>query len=299
MVKSYVLNDLPVPQRHGLLLGAVGPRPIAFASTIDAEGRPNLAPFSFFNAFGSNPPIVIFSPARRGRDNTTKDTYHNVKAVPEVVINVVTYAMVHQASLASADYAPGVSEFEKAGFTPLPSERVKPFRVKESPVQMECVVKQLIETGTQGSAGNLVVCEVLLMHVSEDVLDANGRIDQRKIDLVARMGGHFYARAHGDALFELPQPAGYKGMGVDALPERIRRSTILTGNDLGRLGNCVSLPDETSVNEYKRTELSDTFIALREKPNELEMALHRRAHELLEQGAVEEAWKTLLSYNGA
>jgi flavin reductase (DIM6/NTAB) family NADH-FMN oxidoreductase RutF len=288
---------MPAPQRHGLLLGAVGPRPIAFASTIDVQGRPNLSPFSFFNVFGSNPPIAIFSPSRRGRDNSTKDTYHNVKAVPEVVINVVTWAMVHQASLASAEYAAEVDEFEKAGFTPVASERVRPFRVQESPVQMECVVKQVIETGTEGMAGNLVICEVLLMHVNEDVLTAEGRIDQHKIDLVARMGGHFYCRAHGDALFELPQPHGYKGMGVDALPQRIRESTLLTGSDLGRLGNSVAMPDETSVNEYKLTELSDTFIALQDRPEELEKALHRRAHDLLEKGAVEEAWKTLLSFN--
>lgn len=256
---TFELAGIPIPKRHGLLLGAVGPRPVAFASTIDAQGRPNLSPFSFFNCFGSNPPILIFSPARRGRDNTTKHTYHNVKAVPEVVINVVNYAMVKQANVASGEYPEGVSEFEKAGFTPIASERVKPFRVKESPVQMECVVKQVIETGTQGSAGNLVICEVLVMHVDESVLTDQGTIDQRKIDLVGRMGGPFYCRAHGDALFELPQPATHVGVGVDALPADIRLSEVLTGNDLGQLANQPAMPDETSVNEYKLTELADIF----------------------------------------
>ena len=296
-MKTLVLSELPVPQRHGLLLGAIGPRPIAFASTMDVQGRPNLSPFSFFNCFGSNPPTVIFSPARRGRDNTTKHTLHNVKAVPEVVINVVTYAMVQQANVASGEYPEGVSEFEKAGFTPVKSDRVRPFRVKESPAQMECVVKQVIETGTQGSAGNLVICEVLLMHVDETLLNEKGVFDQRKIDLVGRMGGHFYTRAHGDALFELAQPATHIGVGFGALPKGVRLSRILTGNDLGQLANVDALPDETSVNEYKLTELSDTFIALDGKPAELETTLHEHARRLLAEGRTNEAWKTLLAYN--
>lgn len=297
MMKTHVLKEMPVPQRHGLLLGAIGPRPIAFASTIDVQGRPNLAPFSFFNCFGSNPPTVIFSPARRGRDNTTKHTYHNVKAVPEVVINVVNYGMVQQANVASAEYPEGVSEFGKAGFTPIPSERIKPFRVKESPVQMECSVKQVIETGDQGAAGNLIICEVLVMHVDEAVLNERGTIDPRKIDLVGRMGGPWYCRANGDALFELPQPATHVGVGFDALPTDVRNSRVLTGNDLGQLANCAVLPDETSVNEYKLTELTDTFIALQGKPAELVSALHLRAQQLLHQGKAEEAWLTLLTFN--
>lgn len=290
-------SSLSIPELHSYLVGAVGPRPVAFASTIDAEGRPNLSPFSFFNVFGANPPLMIFSPARRGRDNTTKHSYHNVKAVPEVVINVVTYAMVHQASLASTEYAAGVNEFEKAGFTPLPSEKVRPFRVKESPVQFECIVKQVIETGTGGGAGNLVICEVVMIHVNEEVLDAKGKIDQRKIDLVGRMGGHFYVRAHGEALFELAQPSTQIGVGVDSLPPEARNSHILTGSDLGQLGAALTVPDETAVNEYKLTELSDTFIAHKDQPSELLAALHRSAHDLLAQGRVEEAWKTLLAYN--
>ena len=290
-------KDLSIPELHGFLVGAIGPRPVAFASTIDAEGRPNLSPFSFFNVFGANPPLLIFSPARRGRDNTTKHSYHNVKAVPEVVINVVTYAMVQQTSLASTEYAEGVNEFVKAGFTPIPSDVVRPFRVKESPVQFECRVQQVIETGMGGGAGNLVLCEVVRIHVDEDLLDERGKIDQRKIDLVGRMGGNFYCRAHGDALFELAQPSTQIGVGVDALPPEARNSRILTGNDLGQLGTLLQVPDETLVNEYKLTELSDIFIALKDRHTELEESLHRRAQDLLRAGHLEEAWKTLLAFN--
>ena len=297
LMKHFDASTLSIGEIHGLLVGAIGPRPIAFASTVDAQGRPNLSPFSFFNCFGANPPLLIFSPARRGRDNTTKHSFHNVKAVPEVVINVVTYAMVQQMSVASGEFPEGVNEFEKSGFTPIASEKVRPFRVKESPVQFECVVKQVIETGTGGGAGNLVLCEVAMIHVDETVLDANGRIDQRKIDLVGQMGGHFYARAHGDALFELAQPNQHIGVGVDALPPEARSSTVLTGNELGKLGAALTIPDETAVNEYKLTELSDTFIALNDKPEELRSTLHRHAQSLLAQGRVEEAWKTILSYN--
>lgn len=296
-MKHFDPTKLSIPELHGYLVGAVGPRPVAFASTIDADGKPNLSPFSFFNVFGANPPLMIFSPARRGRDNTTKHSYHNVKAVPEVVINVVTYSMVQQTSLASTEYPEGVNEFIKAGFTPIPSEKVRPFRVKESPVQFECVVKQVIETGTGGGAGNLVLCEVVMIHVDEDVLDERGKIDQRKIDLVGRMGGNFYARAHGDALFELAQPSTSIGVGVDALPATARNSHQLSGNDLGKLGGIMVLPDETAVNEYKLTELSDTFINLKDQPGKLLEALHARAHELLAQDRVEDAWKTLLAHN--
>ncbi|MBK8226059.1 MAG: flavin reductase family protein [Flavobacteriales bacterium] len=290
-------KELSIGALHGHLVGAIGPRPIALASTIDAQGRPNLSPFSFFNVFGANPPLMIFSPARRGRDNTTKHSYHNVKAVPEAVINVVTYAMVQQISLASGEFPEGVNEFGKSGLTAIASEKVRPFRVKESPVHFECRVQQVIETGTGGGAGNLVLCEVVMIHIDGTVLDAEGRIDQRRIDLVGRMGGHFYARAHGDALFELAQPNTNYGVGVDALPAEARLSAILTGSELGQLGAALRVPDETAVNEYKLTELSDTFIALQEKPQELMIALHRQAQALLAQGLVEEAWKTLLSFN--
>jgi len=290
-------SQLSIPELHGYLVGAVGPRPIALASTIDAQGRPNLSPFSFFNVFGANPPTAIFSPARRGRDNTTKHTYHNVKAVPEVVINVVTHAMVQQVSVASGEFPEDVNEFAKSGLTPIASEKVRPFRVKESPVQFECVVKQVIETGTGGSAGNLVLCEIVLIHLDETVLDANGKIDQRKIDLVGRMGGAFYCRAHGDALFELTQPNKHFGVGVDALPASVRQSPILTGSELGQLGSLQVVPDETAVNEYKLTELADLFISMANDPAGLEKALHAKAKELLKRGQKEEAWKALLSFN--
>jgi flavin reductase (DIM6/NTAB) family NADH-FMN oxidoreductase RutF len=288
--------QLSIPELHGHLVGAIGPRPIALASTIDADGRPNVSPFSFFNVFGANPPLMIFSPARRGRDNTTKHSYHNVKAVPEVVINVVTYSMVHQISLASTEFAEGVNEFEKAGLTPIASEKVKPFRVKESPVQFECVVRQVIETGTGGAAGNLVICEVVMIHIDPAVM-TDGKIDQRKIDLIGRMGGYFYARAHGDALFELAQPTTKIGVGVDSLPKEARLSTTLTGSDLGKLGAILAVPDETAVNEYKLTELSDTFIERQGDRDALLYALHQHAHDLLQQDRVEEAWKTLLAFN--
>ena len=214
-------KELTVSQVHQYLLGAVGPRPICFASTIDKNGKANLAPFSFFNVFSANPPIAVFSPSRSGRTGATKDTYENIKEVPECVINVVNYDMVYQTSLASSPYPKGISEFEKAGFTPIASQIVKPFRVKESPVQLECKVNQVIELGQQGGAGNLVICEVVMIHVSEDVLDANKGIDQKKIDLVARMGGNWYCRAHGDALFEIEKPLTTIGIGVDQIPTAI------------------------------------------------------------------------------
>lgn len=199
-------KETPLGKFHGTMLGAVAPRPIALASTIDKDGHPNLSPFSFFNAFGANPPILIFSPARRGRDNTTKHSYENVKEVPEVVINVVNYAMVQQMSDASADFAKGVNEFEMVGFTMEPSDLVKPFRVKESPVQFECKVLDVVETGYEGGAGNLIICEILRMHINQSVLDENGKIDPQKIDLVGRMGGNHYVRASGSSLFELAKP---------------------------------------------------------------------------------------------
>ncbi|MFM7758092.1 MAG: flavin reductase family protein, partial [Crocinitomicaceae bacterium] len=266
-------------------------------STIDEEGRPNLAPFSFFNVFSANPPIMIFSPARSGRSNTTKDTYNNVKIVPEVVINVVNYDIVHQMSLASSPYAAGVSEFEKAGFSAIPSECIKPFRVAESPVQFECTVNQVIELGTEGGAGNLIICEVLRIHISEKVLNADGMIDQHKIDLVSRMGGNWYCRADQTSMFEIQKPITTCGIGFDQLPLDIKNSKILSGNDLGFLAGIEELPNETDVNEYKLLELSEIFLSLENKPQELEMALHVRAKSLIEEQNLEEAWKCLLSFN--
>lgn len=296
-MKKIIPGEVPVPEFHGHLLGSVGPRPIAFAGTVDKDGNPNLSPFSFFNVFSANPPIAIFSPARRVRNNTTKHTLENAKATKEVVINIVNYSIVEQMSLSSTEYPEGVNEYVKAGLTPIKSDMVKPFRVKESPVQLECKVNEIVELGNEGGAGNLIICEVVCMHIDERVLDENGKIDQKKIDLVGRMGGSYYCRAQGDALFEIAKPLKNLGIGVDAVPEEIRRSDILTGNHLGKLGNVETLPDETDVNDYKLTELSDLFIDYQDDAVTLEKELHKKAAELLNDGKVEEAWKTLLAFN--
>lgn len=290
-------KELPVPKVHQYLLGAIGPRPIAFASTVDAEGNDNLSPFSFFNVFSANPPIMIFSPARAGRTNKTKDTYNNVKVVPEVVINVVNYDIVQQVSLSSSPYPAGMSEFVKAGFTPISSETVRPKRVAESPVQFECKVIEVKELGTEGGAGNLVICEVQRIHINEKVLDANQMIDQHKIDLVSRMGGNWYCRADINSMFEIAKPLTTVGIGFDNLPEDILKSEVLTGNDLGLLAGIEELPNETDVNEYKLLELSDLFLSLEDNAVELEKALHLRAKELLKENKLEEAWMTLLAFN--
>jgi len=290
-------KSIPVPQLHAYLLGAIGPRPIAFASTVDENGNPNLAPFSFFNVFSANPPILIFSPARAGRTNTTKDTYNNVKKVAEVVINVVSYDMVHQVSLASSPYAPGVDEFEKAGFTKLKSDTIKPFRVAESPVQFECVVNQVIELGKEGGAGNLIICEVKKIHINENVLNADGKIDQHKIDLVSRMGGNWYCRSDKNSMFEIAKPITTCGIGMDKLPQDILNSKIFSKNDLGQLAGIEELPNETDVNEYKLLELSELFVSLENNQNELELQLHERAKQLLKENKLTDAWLTLLAFN--
>ena len=294
---SFTPKELTVAKMHHYLLGAIGPRPIAFASTIDENGQANLAPFSFFNVFSANPPILIFSPARSGRTNTTKDTYNNVKAHPEVVINVVNFDIVEQMSLASSPYPAGESEFVKSGLTPIPSDLVKPFRVKESPVQFECKVNQVIELGTEGGAGNLIICEVVKFHIDESYLDENQLIDQQKIDLVARMGGNWYCRASEHAMFELEKPITTCGVGYDQLPQDFLQSDVLSKNLLARLAGIEEIPNETDVNEYKLMELSDLFLSLDGQPKELELALHKRAKILLEQNNLKDAWLTLLSFN--
>jgi flavin reductase (DIM6/NTAB) family NADH-FMN oxidoreductase RutF len=279
----------PNQKVHQLMLGAIAPRPIAFASTIDEEGNPNLSPFSFFNAFGVNPTTLIFSPSRRGRDNTTKHTYENLKKIPEVVINVVTYAMVEQASLASTEYPRGVNEFVKSGFTPVPSETIKPFRVKESPVQFECKVRQIIETGDQGGAANLVICEINLIHMDEVVLDENGKVDPNKIDLVGRMGGDYYCRASGDSLFTVEKPLQKLGIGIDSLPEKIRYSAMLSGNELGKMGNLEQLPGMEEIAEF--ISASDN------KNGELDVAeLYTRAKALLADNKVKDALILLMAH---
>lgn len=289
-------KDKPLAEFHNLLLTAIAPRPICFASTIDKDGTPNLSPFSFFNVFGSNPPTLIFSPARRVRDNTIKHTLENILETKEVVINVVNYAMVQQMSLASCEYPKGVNEFVKSGFTPLESKLVKPFRVKESPVQFECRVKQVIYTGEEGGAGNLVICEMMLMHIQDEVMNATGGIDQQKIDLVARMGSDWYCRS-SQGMFEVPKPNRNLGMGVDSLPEDIRLSTILTGNDLGMLANEQTLPDADSIEVFKRMnkELQKLHTDHAENDKGLKQALHQLAHQYLLGGKVVDAWKILLS----
>ena len=296
-MKSINPKEIEIPKLHRYLLGSVGPRPIAFASTIDSKGNINLAPFSFFNVFSANPPIMIFSPARSGRTNESKDTYNNVKEVPEVVINVVTHEMAHQMSLASSPYDSDVNEFEKAGFTSLASDMITPPRVKESPVQFECKVNEVIELGDQGGAGNLIICEVLRIHVKESLLDQNEMIDQHKIDLVSRMGGNWYCRADKNSMFEIQKPITTCGIGFDALPKDIRNSSILSGNDLGQLAGIEQLPNETDVNEYKLLELSELFLSLEEDAVQLEIEIHKRAQDLLKRNLLKEAWLTLLSFN--
>ena len=296
-MKTFDPKEIPVQKVHQLLLGAIGPRPIAFASTIDEAGNPNLSPFSFFNVFSANPPILIFSPARNGRTNTTKDTYNNVKSVPEVVINVVSYDIVQQMSLASSPYPTGVDEFEKAGFTKVKSEKIRPFRVVESPVQFECKVNEVIELGTEGGAGNLVICEVLKIHVNEAVLDENGLIDQFKINLVSRMGGNWYCHANKESMFEVQKPLTTIGIGFDNLPKDFLKSPILTGNDLGILASIEEIPNETDVNEYKLLELSEIFVSLEQNAEKLELTLHENAQKLISENKVIEAWKCLLSFN--
>ncbi len=248
MHKTFDASVIGQNELHRLILGGIAPRPIALASTVDADGVPNLSPFSFFNAFGVNPSTIIFSPARRARNNTTKDTFENLKLVPEVCINAVTYNMVEQISLASAEFPKGVNEFEKAGFTMVNSENIRPLRVLESPVQWECKVRDIIETGTGGGAANLVICEVLMVHVEESVLTSSNSIDPTLVDLVGRMGGEYYVRANGSALFEVAKPLNKPVIGVDMLPQHIRTSEILTGNDLGVLGSSEMLPSIEQIN---------------------------------------------------
>ncbi len=283
-------HELSTGKLHGYLLGAVSPRPICFASTMDKEGNVNLSPFSFFNVFSAKPPILVFSPARRGRDNTTKHTYENVLQVPEVVINIVSFEMVQQMSLSSTEYAKGINEFTKAGFTELTSEMVKPPRVAEAPVQFECKVNEVIALGKEGGAGNLVICEVVKIHIKEEILAEDGSIDPFKIDAVSRLGGNWYSRAKS-GLFEVPKPLTTLGMGVDMIPEEIRRSKVLTGNDLGMLGNIENFPNSEEINTFINT--SEELKGLQDEGNSLK--IHKKAQDFLCEGKIDEAWMVLLS----
>jgi flavin reductase (DIM6/NTAB) family NADH-FMN oxidoreductase RutF len=295
-MKSFDPSSMHVRDLHSLLLGAIGPRPIALASTISKDGIPNLSPFSFFNVFSANPPILIFSPARRGADNTTKHTYENIKEVPEVVINIVNYDITHQMVLSSANFEKGINEIEKVGFTSIDSDLIKPKRIKESPVQFECRVNQIIELGDGPAAGNLIFAEVLKIHVHENILNEQNKIDQQKIKLVGRMGGDTYVNAFGDCLYDISRPND-DNIGFDHLPKDIRLSKILSGNDLALLANESSIPDETDVNEYKLLELSSLFMQHEESAPLLEIALHNHAKELISKGKISDAWKTLLAFN--
>ena len=290
-MRSIDPTQIPTPELHQYLIGTVAPRPIAFVSSLSAEGEPNLAPYSFFNVFGSNPPIAVFSSNRRVRDNSTKDTFSNVEATREVVINLVSHDIVHQMTLASVEYPHGVSEFAKAGLTPLPSEVVKPFRVKESPVQFECKVEQMIPTGEGGGAGTLMVCRILRMHLSEHIFDENDKIDPQRIDLMGRMGRAFYCRANGDAVFPILRPVNRIGMGVDQLPEHIQLSPILTGNDLAQLAAYPELPP------FDEATLSDPEVMNARAGNQQDMSrrLLLHAQQAIADGNLDLAWQVLLS----
>lgn len=283
-------NEISTAKLQGYLQGSVGPRPIAFASTVDENGNPNLSPFSFFNLFSANPPILVFSPSRRVRDNTIKHTLINARATGEVVINVVNFDMVQQTSLSSTEYGDGVNEFVKAGFTAIPSDLVKPFRVKESPVQFECKIQQIISLGTEGGAGNLIVCEIVKMHIDEAVLDENGGIDQHKIDLVSRLGGNWYSRSN-EGLFEVEKPLTTLGIGVDAIPKFIKESTVFNGNDLGKLGNVEALPTTEEVAIF----VSENFAVKGVLSSDDKQKIHLKAKEYLDNNEVISAWKMLLS----
>jgi len=283
-------KDLSPLKLQAYLQSAVAPRPIAFASTISASGKPNLSPFSFFNVFSSNPPILIFSPARRVRDNTIKHTLINAEATKEVVINIVNFDIVQQASLSSTEYADGVNEFVKSGLTQIPSDIVKPYRVKESPVQFECKVNQIIALGTEGGAGNLIICEVVKIHIDEKILDDNGNIDQYKIDLVSRLGSNWYSRSN-QGLFEVPKPIANLGIGVDAIPDYIKKSSVFNGNDLGMLGNIEALPTQEEVAIFVKENFEIKGVLSADDA----LKIHQKAKAYLNQQDVLSAWKVLLA----
>jgi len=293
-MRTITPGDISPMQLQAILQGAIAPRPIAFASTIDSQGLVNLSPFSFFNLFSSNPPVVIFSPARRVRDNTTKHSLQNVFEVPECTINIVSYEMVQQTSLASTEYEKGVNEFVKAGFKMLPSELVKPPRVAESPVQLECKVLEVKALGENGGAGNLVICEVVRIHLANRILDENGRIDPFKIDQVARLGGDWYSRAR-NGLFEVEKPITTKGIGIDAVPEQIRYSVVLSGNDLGRLGNLEKLPDAAEIlAALSQPEIAEARLRYAQDTESLEYHFHEIAKSWIADNRVSEALALLM-----
>ena len=288
-------NELSQPELHNLLLTAVAPRPICFASTIDQQGQVNLSPFSFFNVFSSNPPVMVFSPARSGRDKSLKHTLQNIYEVKEVVINIVNHPIVEQMSLSSSAYDKGVNEFVKAGLTEVPSDKIAPPRVGEAPVAFECTVDQVIELGDNGGAGNLVIAKVVMIHVNNDYLDEQGKLDTRKLELVARMGGSWYCRANGDALFEIPKPTRTKGIGVDSLPEHIRNSTVLTGNDLGRLGTAASLPNQDEVAQCMKSAEVNAILEGAQSEADKQINIQQLAKQTLADGELHKALSILMT----
>ncbi len=290
---TITLKDLKPADVQNYLQHAIAPRPICFACTVDKAGNVNLSPFSFFNLFSSNPPIVVFSPARRVRDNTTKHTLQNVLEVPEVVINMVDYDMVQQTSLASCEYPKGTNEFIKAGFTEEKATLVTPPMVKESKVKLECRVIEVKPLGTEGGAGNLVLCEVLRMHIDESILDAQGKIDQTKLHHVARLGGDWYCKVDETNLFKVAKPNTQLGIGLDALPESIRRSNVLTANNLGQLANVHEMPFVDPAFTDDKLKNIIQYYAI--NPDDMDKELHRYAKELLDAGKVNEAWQVLLA----
>ena len=289
------LKDITVAQRQNYLQHAIAPRPICFASTIDKNGNVNLSPFSFFNLFSTQPPIVIFSPSRRVRDNTIKHTLENVMEVPEVVIHIVDYDMVQQASLASCEFPKEINEFVKAGFTAEPATLVKPPMVKESKVKLECKVNEIKSLGTEGGAGNLVICEVLRMHIADEILNENKLIDQRKLHHVARLGGDWYCKVDESNLFQVEKPNTKLGIGIDALPASIKNSKILTGNNLAQLGNVHEMPVIDPA--FSDDQLKSIFQYYAVNPAEMETELHAYAKQLLDEGRIQDAWQVLLALN--
>jgi flavin reductase (DIM6/NTAB) family NADH-FMN oxidoreductase RutF len=283
-------KELSPTKLQGYLQSAIAPRPIAFASTIDKNGKPNLSPFSFFNIFSSNPPILVFSPARRVRDNSIKHTLINCQDTKQVVINVVNYDIVQQMSLSSTEYSDGVNEFVKSGLTAIPSDIVKPYRVAESPVQLECKVNEIIALGTEGGAGNMIICEVVKIHINEAVLDANGTIDPMKIDLVSRLGGNWYSRAN-QGLFEVEKPLATLGIGVDAIPDFVKESPVFNGNDLGKLGNVESLPTNEEITIFVKQNFEVKGVLSADD----EVKKYHLAKEYLDKNEVLTAWKVLLA----
>ena len=286
-------NDISIKELHKYLLSSIGPRPIALASTIDVNGVNNVSPFSFFNVFSANPPILIFSPARRVRNNTTKDTLENVKKIKEVVINIVNEKIAEKMSLTSGEYPSEIDEFVKAGLTPIISKKIKPKRVKESPVQLECKVNQIIELGKEGGAGNLIICEVIFIHIHSSILNEKNEIEQDKIQLIGRLGNNWYCKAFDQALFEIQKPTEKMGIGLDRIPERIRKSYIFNQNDLAKLASVSNIPSNHEIEKFREKDIIKLLLQ-GENDEEIREVLHKKAKEEIDKNEIEKAWKFLL-----